>query len=97
MPRKTINDFPPPVEGALVRVENRGPGAFQIELTEEDAPEGWGALYLGDPADRGRKTDKGEDLPQPEVQVPEDVWAAYMARHGGALQGMIERGSLVVR
>jgi hypothetical protein len=81
-----------------VSVENRsaGPLAFQTPSGVE-IPEEFQNLSFGDPVDRGRKSEDGGPLPQPEITMPAPVWLAYEEEYPEVIQDMIESQDLVVR
>ena len=87
-----------PTTKNTVSIENRSGGPLQIELpADAKVPEEFRVLYLGDPVDRSRKADDGLPLPQPEIEVPADVWERFEEVHPAFLQGLVERGELVIR
>jgi hypothetical protein len=82
----------------FVSVENRSGGPLRLDTPAgATIPEEFQNLYLGDPLDRGRKTDDGTPLPTPEVTMPLEVWDAYENAYPAFIQGMIESGDLIVR
>ena len=81
-----------------VAIENRSRGPLSIELPKSvTVPDKYRTLEFGDPSDRGRKDDGGELLPQPEIEVPADVWEKYETAHSLFLQGLVDSGDLVIR
>lgn len=103
MPRKTDSQTETPSEAGeptepMIAVENRSKGPLTLELADaKRVPEGYKVLEFGDPLDRGRKTDKGEPLPQPELTIPASVWNVYEETHGEAIQALVEKDHLVIR
>ena len=87
----------------MVMLTNRTAGPLQLEIDASELGKGfaqYAKIELGDPADAHRYSEvDGERVlyPQPEIEVPEDVWGAFKARHGAFIASLEKTNELVVR
>ncbi len=79
-----------------ISVENKSRGPLDFDPGDPELAPEWRVLSFGDPIDRGRRTDDGILLPQPEVTMPVSVWEWYSLTFP-AIPAMIKSGDLIAR